>query len=299
MNIAVTGGTGFIGHYILQQLARQGHRLRAWKRESSLMDGLQDLDIEWLVGDLQSRDSMAELVEDCEAVVHAALWKPGRQFQGGEGPLREFVEMNLLGTLDLITTARQAGVERFVFLSTCAVHDVILDDRPLDETHPCWPRSHYGAHKAAIECFVHSFAHGQDFNICALRPTGVYGLAHPECESKWYDLVSRVARGETVQATGGGKEVHASDVAKAVSVLLRANQVAGQAFNCYDRYISEHEVASIAREISGSQAKIEGRHTSPRHQIATGKLQALGMTFGGSELLRQTIAEMLKSAAES
>ena len=65
----------------------------------------------------------------------------------------EFVEKNVLGTLQLIRAARQANVGRFVFVSTCAVHEKILDDRPLDETHPTWATRHYGAHKAAIEQF--------------------------------------------------------------------------------------------------------------------------------------------------
>ena len=56
-----------------------------------------------------------------------------------------------MGTLRLIESARAAGVGRFVFISTCAVHEKILDDRPLDEAHPLWAMSHYGAHKAAIE----------------------------------------------------------------------------------------------------------------------------------------------------
>jgi nucleoside-diphosphate-sugar epimerase len=49
------------------------------------------------------------------------------------------------------------------------VHDVILQDRPLDEAHPLWPKSHYGAHKAAIEKFVHSFGLGEGYAICSLR----------------------------------------------------------------------------------------------------------------------------------
>ena len=52
--------------------------------------------------------------------------------------------------------ARDAGVSRCVFISTCAVHEVILDDRPLDETHPLWPTSHYGAHKAALEKIINN-----------------------------------------------------------------------------------------------------------------------------------------------
>src|SRR4029079_2079283 len=112
----------------------------------------------------------------------------------------------------------KVGVAEFVFISSCAVHDVIVTDRPLDETHPLWPASHYGAHKAAIEKFVHSYGFGQGFPICALRPTGIYGRAHPLSQSRWYELVQKVLRGEAVDCRRGGKEVHASDVAKATAL---------------------------------------------------------------------------------
>ena len=125
-----------------------------------------------------------------------------------------------LGTLELIEAARRAGVARFVFISTCAVHEKILNDRPLDETHPTWATSHYGAHKAAIEQFVYSYGLGEGYPICALRPTGIYGLARPVQDSRWFDLVQAVTRGEPVDVHGGGKEVHASDVAHAVEILL-------------------------------------------------------------------------------
>ena len=134
----------------------------------------------------------------------------------------EFAQKNVVGTLMLIEAARRAGVGRFVFISTCAVHEKILDDRPLDEAHPLWATSHYGAHKAAIKKFVHSYGLGEGYPICALRPTGVYGVTRPIKHSKWFDLVSAVVRGETVRCSRGGKEVHAADVAKAVGVLLAA-----------------------------------------------------------------------------
>ena len=88
----------------------------------------------------------------------------------------------------------------------CAVHETILDDRPLDEAHPLWPHSHYGAHKAAIEAFVHSYGRGHGYPICALRPTGIYGLARPARASKWFDLIAegRPGRGRDLQARGQG-----------------------------------------------------------------------------------------------
>ena len=154
------------------------------------------------------------------------------------------------------------------------MHDKILDDRPLDETHPLWPFSHYGADKAVLEAFVHSYGFGHGFPICALRPTGIYGLAHPARTSKWFDLVAAVARGEDVQCRRGGKEVHAADVARAAALLLRAEAVAGEAYNCYDRYISEFEVAGLARELTGSPQRDsrgarQGPGTRSRAQAAS------------------------------
>jgi nucleoside-diphosphate-sugar epimerase len=301
MRIAVTGATGFLGRYLVAELAGQGHHCRCWYRMTSDRSGFrvpQDA-ITWVPGDLDDPESAQDLVQHCDAVVHAALFRPSRRFMGGEGDILPFVEKNIGGTIRLIETARRAGLTRFIFISTCAVHDRILEDRPLDETHPLWPASHYGAHKAALEAFVHSYGFGHGFPICALRPTGIYGLAHPAQASKWFDLVAAVTRGEEVVCRRGGKEVHAADVARAAALLLSAEPVAGEAYNCYDRYIADFEVATLARDLAGSRSAIQGEATTPKHQIVTTKLQALGMRFGGLGLLKQTIGEMIAAARSS
>jgi nucleoside-diphosphate-sugar epimerase len=297
MKIAVTGATGFLGRYIVRHLAELGHELRCWYRDSSDrggFDGVEDT-IEWVPGDLTDEASMHALVAGCDAVVHAALYRPGQGFRGAEGDVSVFVERNVLGTVRLIEAARKADVPRFVFISTCALHEVILDDRKLDEAHPLWPLTHYGAHKAAIEKFIHSYGLGDGYEICSLRPTGIYGLSRPVGRSKWYDLVQAVKRGEPIDSATGGKEVHASDVAKAVGILLTANGVAGQAYNCYDRYIAVEEVARIAKELSGSDSMISTVNKGPKHQIDTSKLRALGMAFGGLSILTETIHGLLES----
>ena len=295
MQLAITGATGFLGRDLVAHLAGAGHHCRCWSRPGSDRSGFEAFErsITWVPGALDEPGSSRALVEGSDAVVHAALHHPGGGFRGSEGDIASFVEINVVGTIRLIEAARNAGVGRFVFISTCAVHEVILPDRPLDETHPLWPSSHYGAHKAAIEAFVHSYGHGQGFAICALRPTGIYGLAHPPERSKWFGLIGAVARGEDVTCQRGGKEVHAADVARAVGLLLTAEGVAGQSYNCYDRYISEFEVAVIAKELCGSRSTIAGAPAAPKHQIATGKLQALGMRFGGRPLLERTVRQIL------
>ncbi len=293
MQVAVTGATGFLGRYIVNDLLQTGHGCRCWHRPESNREGFVDGPCDWLLGELGDGRAADALVDGADAVVHAALHHPGGGFRGGEGDIKSFVDRNIGGTIQLIEAARRAGVSRFVFIATCAVHEVILDDRPLDEAHPLWPTSHYGAHKAAIEKFIHSYGLGEGYAICSLRPTGIYGLATPAKQSKWHDLVQAVARGESVTSAKGGKEVHAGDVAQAARILLTAEGVAGQAYNCYDMYIADQDVAEIAKKLTNSASVIEPLKRSPKHQIETGKLRALGMTFGGWPRLEATVQEML------
>lgn len=299
MKIAVTGATGFLGHYLVRQLAGAGHRLRCWYRPESDRGGLDDVAaaIEWLPGVLGDAAATAQLVAGADAVIHAAVQWGGPRNRGrrSHGAPDVFRGVNLTGSLALFQAAFDAGVGRFVFVSTCAVHEVILDDRPLDEAHPLWPTSPYGAHKAALEAFVHCYGLGQGWPICALRPTGIYGLARPPEASRWYDLVGQVVRGEPVESPRGGKEVHAADVARAAELLLTADAraVAGQSFNCCDCYVTEEHVARIARELTGSASTISDLNRGPRHEIDTQKIRSLGMTFGGEPLLRRTVAQLV------
>src|SRR5262249_45449634 len=161
--------TGFLGRYLVRHLAGAGHLLRCWYRPGSDRGGFErEVDaIEWLPGELEDEASVGELVRGADAVVHAAVQWEGRRTPGraGHGAPSVFFGVNLSGSLQLFQTAFEAGVSRFVFVSTCAVHEVILEDRPLDEAHPLWPSGHYGAHKAALEAFVHSFGLGKGWPI--------------------------------------------------------------------------------------------------------------------------------------
>jgi nucleoside-diphosphate-sugar epimerase len=297
MNIALTGATGFLGRYIVHRLAGTGHRLRCWHRPDSDRGGFNDGAVEWLPGKLGDVNAVKQLIAGVDAVVHGAVAWQGPRNRGSHGEADPFFGVNLTGSLQLFQAAREAGVPRFIFISSCAVHDVILPDRPLDETHPLWPKSHYGAHKAALEAFVHSYGLGEGWPICALRPTGIYGLAHPPPDGRWFDLVGQVLRGQRIEAPSGGKEVHAADVARAVELLLQtdARLIAGQSFNCYDLYVAEEQVARIAKELSGSASVISDLNRGPKNQIDSSKLRKLGMTFGGEKLLRETVKELVEA----
>jgi nucleoside-diphosphate-sugar epimerase len=299
MKVAITGATGFLGSYIVVRLMRAGHRCRCWYRRASDRSGLESVapEIEWVEGELGNAQASRSLLAGCEAIVHAALDFPRGRARASQAFTIDDARRNSQATFELIEAARREGVGRFVFISSCAVYGQVLADRPLDETHPLWPADHYGAHKAAIEAFVHSYGSSDTYSICALRPTGIYGLAYPIEHSKWYELIRSVVRGEEVECRRGGKEVHAADVASAVETLLNAENLAGETFNCYDRYISEYDVATLAKELTGSTATIHGAASQPKNQIVTDKIRALGVRFGGDELLRDTVGQMIRAIA--
>jgi nucleoside-diphosphate-sugar epimerase len=301
MRIAITGATGFLGRYIVRQLVRAGHSLRCSYRQGSDRGSLNDVAqaLEWVPMELGDQAAAGPFVQGADALVHAAVQWEGPRNRGrrSHGDSDVFFDVNLTGSLRLFQAAVEAGVARCVYISSCAVHDLILGDRPLDETHPLWPKSHYGAHKAALEAFVHSYGFGQGWPICALRPTGIYGLAHPPQASRWYDIIGQVLRAEPIASPQGGKEVHAIDVARAVELLLNADAkvITGQSYNCYDRYVAEQDVARVAKELTGSTSDIADLNRGPKHQIETQKLRELGMTFGGEPLLHRTVQELVEA----
>ncbi len=289
MKIGVTGATGFLGRYLVNRLLKAGHTCRCWYRPGSDRGEFLDAPdrLQWLPGKLCDDQAATALVQGVDAVVHAAL-SSGDSATGN-------AQHNLAGSLQLMQAARTGGVERFVFISSCSVHEKILDDRALDETHPLWPSSHYGAAKASVEKFVHSFALGEGWPVCALRPTGIYGLARPVERSSWYSLVQRVAAGNDVASAAGGKVVHAEDVAKAVLILLEADPkvICGQAYNCNDLYIADQDVAQIAKDLCAATGQVEKNNHGPKHQIDTTKIKSLGMVFGGQALLEQTVGQLI------
>ena len=298
MRIAITGASGFLGRHIIRDLVAGGHDCRGLSRQTGPSPGGVER-VEWVVGSLTDEAAVRRLVDRADAVVHAAHDHPSGNFMGRPDDVAGFVAQNLGGTIRLIEAARGAGVGKFVAITSGAVHDEILPDRPLDETHPLWPRSHYGATKAAIEAFVSSYGRGDGFPICALRPTSIYGIADPPRESRYYDLIAAVVRGEDVTCHKGGKQVHAADVARAVALLLRSDGVAGQVYHCTDLFVAERHVAEMARSIVGSSSTIEGEAPPAKNPIACARLKALGMTFGGEALLEATIASLIRTIREA
>jgi nucleoside-diphosphate-sugar epimerase len=294
MLVALTGASGFIGSFTAKALHGAGHTVRALVRATSRRDHIEPYVAEWREGDAADPQTMAGLVAGVDAVIHnAADWDALRR-----APAVNF-ERNVLGSLRLLEAARQADVGQFLFVSSVAVYHEILADRKLDENHPTWPSSVYGAYKAAVEPHLKAYHVTYGMNTSAWRPAAVYGVDPDLRRSQWFDLIDAARRGQTIDTPQGGKITHVQDVADALTRAIGDAGTAGQFYNLVDGYMYWQAAAEFAKEITGSSATVVDRKgAGPRNQFDTRKAVEFFDRHGNGVALRRGPAGVREYVAE-
>ncbi|MEO8175064.1 MAG: NAD-dependent epimerase/dehydratase family protein [Sphingomicrobium sp.] len=151
MNLAITGGTGFVGARLLDAAVAAGHSVSALTRRPMA----DRAGVDWVSGALDDPAALARLVERADAVIHVAGVLTGRTAADFDGP-------NVDGTAAILGAAKAAGVGRFVHVSSLAAREPQL--------------SLYGASKARSEEIVA----GSELPFAIVRPPAVYGPGDKE-----------------------------------------------------------------------------------------------------------------------
>ena len=120
MRVAVTGGSGFIGGFVVAALCEAGHSPRCLVRASSNTARIAHLPFERVVGDVLDADAVAGLVRGCDAVIHLAL-SAGWDQMRTEAQLQALLRTSERGTRNVLEAAKAAGNKRVVFVSSVAV----------------------------------------------------------------------------------------------------------------------------------------------------------------------------------
>jgi nucleoside-diphosphate-sugar epimerase len=167
--VLVTGGTGFTGSHLCRRLVQEGHDVRVLVREQSDRTVLNDLPIEWVLGDLCDRDSLARATQGIETVYHiAAIFRPENVTR------QQMWAANVEGTRNLLEVAEKAQVSRFVHCSTVGVHGDIQNP-PANEETPYAPGDYYQESKTEGEKVALQYAQEGRLPIVIFRPGGIYG----------------------------------------------------------------------------------------------------------------------------
>ena len=166
MKIGVTGGTGFIGSHLIEELLSIGHELKCLVRKTSNLRWISNLPIELIQGSLCERESFQELVQDADVIYHVA---------GAVGGFSEedYIKGNFVTTKNLIDTIKEINpqISRFIFVSSQSAAGPAMDSKPKVEDDPPTPVSFYGKSKLFAENYVKNS--GVPYTI--IRPVPVYG----------------------------------------------------------------------------------------------------------------------------
>jgi nucleoside-diphosphate-sugar epimerase len=297
MKIAITGLSGFLGHYVAKKLFERDIHIQALVRSTSNTSHLKNYEekITFVQGDLADKKGLREFVKGADVVIHMAYERNGAGFhEAANRDFKRFLDVNLSGSLELLDASKQHGVKQFIFTSSCAVYGYIFSDIKLDEQHPLMPDSNYGAYKAAVEVFCHSYYMSKSINTTIFRPVGIYGLKSRLTHSYWYDLIKNIKDGVDVEVVGGGKVVHVADVAQAIDLAIDNKEASGKVYNLVDFYVDNMTIAKMASEICDSKSKVSGAPKQPVNTIDNTRSKTLGVRYAGTEGLRRYIQELIK-----
>lgn len=226
MKILVTGASGFIGSFIVEEALRQGFDTWAAVRGSSSREYLQDERINFIELNLSSEEQLCEQLRPhrFDYVVHAAgVTKCVDK--------RDFYRINTEGTQNLVTALRrlEMPLKRFVYISSLSVFGAIREQQPykeICETDTPQPNTEYGRSKLVAEQWLDT---QKDFPYVVLRPTGVYGP-----REKDYYIMAKSIKQHSDFSVGYKRQditfVYVTDVVQAVFLAMEKGKTGRKYF---------------------------------------------------------------------
>jgi dTDP-glucose 4,6-dehydratase len=226
MRIVVTGGAGFIGSHYVRSLLDGVYPAFAdadvvvldLLTYAGTLTNLTGYDVEFVHGDIRDAATVATVMAGADVVVHfAAESHVDRSIAGAA----DFVSTNVVGTQVLLQGALEAGVDRFVHVSTDEVYGSI-DEGSWPETHPLLPNSPYSASKAGSDLLARSYHRTHGLPVCITRCSNNYG-PHQFPEKVIPLFVTNLLDGRNVPLYGDGLNVrdwlHVDDHCRGIQLV--------------------------------------------------------------------------------
>lgn len=251
----ITGGAGFIGSELCKLAASQFDKtivvdnLINGKREN-IADVLSDRVVLEIM-DVRAEEAMKRLMRDVDVVFHLACLGVRHSIHSPT----ENHEVNATATLRLLGAARDAGVRRFVYVSTSEVYGSVRPQPPMSETHHTHPMTVYGASKLAGECYARAYHRSYGYETVVLRPFNSYGpRCHHEGDSGEVipKFMLRCMAGKPMVIFGDGEQTrdftYVTDTARGIMLGGFSERAVGRTINLGTG--NEIAIRELAREIS-------------------------------------------------
>ena len=236
MKTVITGGAGFIGTNLAERLLERGDEVIVLDDLTTGFRENLDPRVQFVEGSITDVASVRQAVEGADWVVHLAAARAVSQ--SVEFP-RETTEVNVLGTMNVLVEARDAGVGRMVLASSSSVYGG-ADQLPTPEQHPTSPKSPYAVCKLATEQYARVFWDLYGLETVALRFFNVFG-PRQRPDSQYAAVIplfiDALRHGRETVVHGDGEQsrdfTYVANVVDGILAALNApaDRVAGQVYN--------------------------------------------------------------------
>ncbi|PWN06012.1 NAD-dependent epimerase/dehydratase family protein [Rhodohalobacter mucosus] len=247
--VLVTGATGFLGARLAEILStRENARVTGIGRQLDRVTWLTDRGVDLEAVNLLDTENLKSVVEGKDVIVHSAA------ALGGDPDMAHRV--NVEATEKLVQLAGQAGVSRFVHVSTVGVYDMkglteVDESAPLATNHP----STYPRTKALAEVRAKEMAEKYGLELSMVRPSMIYGPGH----GIWSEgMFKNIMQGNPVYLGDGSAHfnpVYIDDVVDAIILCATYPNAAGEAFNVSDGITTWHEFMGHYGQICDKEPK--------------------------------------------
>lgn len=302
--VLVTGAAGYIGSVLVRQLLDAGYRVRAVDNlrfgGESLLGVLDHEDFEFVLADVQDDEAMRGALAGTWAVAHLAAIV-------GDPACRVEPELarsvNLEASKRLYQAAEVAGVERFVFASTCSNYGKMSDpDSYVDENSALSPVSLYAETKVAFEQFLLGSSRSASCRPTCLRFSTVYGLSpRMRFDLTVNEFTREVALSRELTVFGESfwrPYCHVRDLARSVATVLGAPlaTVAFEVFNVgnTDENYQKSKIIEVLRTaVPDARVSVVHKQEDPRdYRVSFAKIQRV-LGFSITRTVPEGVREIL------
>lgn len=296
MKFFVTGAAGFIGSNFCDYLLNKGHKVVCFDNLSTgneffMQDALKDAKFRFINGDIQKFEEVQTALQETKPdwIIHLAANADVRR--GFEHP-RKDLDVNTLGTWNVLESARDAGVKKILFSSTSASYgEPAVFPTPEDAPFP-EQTSLYGASKAAGEGLVSAYCHGYGMTGIVFRFVSIVGPRYTH--GHIFDFVKKLKRNpQRLEILGDGEQIksylHVKDLMRGLWLTIEKVED-GSIDNAYSVFNIGNKSSIVLKNsatLIAEKMKLNPDFTftggkrgwvgdAPRVELATEKLEKLG-----------------------
>ncbi|NRF95658.1 NAD(P)-dependent oxidoreductase [Paenibacillus frigoriresistens] len=292
MKIFVTGGTGFIGSYVVKELLLHGHEVTLFARNANKVSGFSNHEhISFVTGQMNDVGAIAKGLAGQDACVHIALsWL--------DGTAEETLVNETMPSVRLFQRAAEAGVKKIIYTSSIAS----FGSAPNNDVGFIKPNTYYGATKAATEAYLMAIASQYHLQANVVRPGYTFGNSCVEGgalypDRKIVNMVKSALANESMSfiKNDGTQFIWAGDLAKIYSGLLHSNELNRGYYTAVStEFRTWAQIAQMAVDLLGSKSRItledKGRPEPEGTPIDVSQIKnTFGFAFKADEYMKKHI----------